>query len=103
MAAKAEAGESAFAFLAQGAIIQEIRVAGHNIVQSFPTPDLYRDAPFFGETIGRTTNRIKGAIIDNLNGRSYQLSANNGPNHLHGGDQGWGRRVFVGPETVDRK
>lgn len=94
--------ESAFTFLPRGAIIQEFKVGGHNIVQSFPTSELYQDAPFFGETIGRTANRIKNGRIDSLNGRSYQLAQNNGPNHLHGGTQGWGKKTFSGPHPVNR-
>lgn len=92
------------AFLPLGAIIQEFRVNGVNIVQNFPTTELYQkyNDPFFGETIGRVANRISGAKINNLNGRSYQLTANNGPNSLHGGKLGWGKRVFDGPTAVER-
>ena len=96
--------EPSFRFLPQGAIIQEFSVAGHNIVQSFPNEQLYRSLPdtfFFGETIGRTTNRIKNATIDDLNGRSYKLAQNNGPNSLHGGRIGFGKRIFEGPEAVN--
>jgi len=89
-------------FLAQGALIQEFKVQGHNIVQSFPRAELYIDAPYMGETIGRTSNRIKGAIIHSLNGRSYHLAQNNAPNSLHGGNIGFGKRVFKGPEPVER-
>ena len=91
-------------FLPLGAIIQEYRVNGINIVQNFPTAELYRryNEPYFGETIGRVANRISGARINHLNGRSYQLPANNGPNSLHGGKLGWGKRIFDGPSTVER-
>jgi aldose 1-epimerase len=91
-----------FSFLPQGAIIQEFKVHGHNIVQSFPRAELYTDAPYFGETIGRMSNRIKDATINSLNGRSYQLAQNNGPNSLHGGSAGFGKRLFKGPEPVER-
>jgi aldose 1-epimerase len=79
-------------------------VGGQNIVQNFPTAELYdkHNDPFFGETIGRVANRISGAKINNLNGRSYQLAANNGPNSLHGGVHGWGKRTFEGPKVVTR-
>jgi aldose 1-epimerase len=90
-----------FTFLPQGAIIQEFRVAGHNIVQSFSTAEQYRDAAFFGETIGRTTNRIKDGIIGNLNGRTLQLAQNDSGNHLHGGLEGWGKKIFAGPCSVN--
>lgn len=94
--------ESNFTFLPQGAIIQEFKVHGYNIVQSFADATLYQNAPYFGETIGRMSNRIKGATIDSLNGQSYKLAPNNGPNSLHGGQVGFGKRVFTGPEPVER-
>ena len=91
------------AFLPLGAIIQELRVGGINIVQGFPTQELYvsHNGPFFGETIGRVANRIKDAKIDSLNGgKTYALAANNGPNNLHGGVVGWGKKVWEGPAPV---
>ena len=94
--------ETNFSFLPLGALIQEFKVQGYNIVQSFPTADLYKDAPYFGETIGRTSNRIKNATIDSLNGKSYNLADNNAPNSLHGGDVGFGKRIFKGPFPEQR-
>lgn len=88
----------------QGALIKEFAVGGHNIVLDFPTPDLYKthNGPYFGETIGRVSNRIAKAQIHNLNGKSYQLAANDGPNCLHGGKVGWGKKDFDGPTKVER-
>jgi len=96
--------QSNFTFLPLGAIIQEFRVNGHNIVQNFATAELYKkyNDPYFGETIGRVANRISGAKIDDLNGRSWPLAANNGPNSLHGGLEGWGKKVFEGPIPMSR-
>lgn len=96
--------ESAFTFLAQGATIQEFNVDGHNIVLGFPEAKFYKshNAPYFGETIGRTTNRVKDAQIHNLNGKKYSLHANDGPNCLHGGAEGWGKKDFEGPVQVYR-
>ncbi|KAH6615941.1 galactose mutarotase-like domain-containing protein [Chaetomium sp. MPI-SDFR-AT-0129] len=90
-------------FLPLGAIIQELRVAGINIVQGFPEQSHYEshNDPFFGETIGRVANRIKNAQLDSLNGgQKYTLAANNGPNNLHGGVVGWGKKIWKGPTPV---
>ncbi|KAG9242695.1 galactose mutarotase-like domain-containing protein [Calycina marina] len=83
-------------FLPLGAIIQELNVNGVNIVQGFDTQDQYvkYNDPYFGETIGRVANRVGGAKIENLNGKSYQLAANDGANSLHGGPKGWGKQVW---------
>ncbi|KAJ5667966.1 Glycoside hydrolase-type carbohydrate-binding subgroup [Penicillium maclennaniae] len=87
-----------------GAIIQEFRVGGKNIVLGFPTQEHYEkyNTAHYGATIGRVANRIKNGLIHNLNGQEYQLTQNNGPNALHGGEKGWGKRVFDGPHTVKR-
>ncbi|KAK3720538.1 hypothetical protein LTR37_003587 [Vermiconidia calcicola] len=93
-----------FIFLPQGAIIQEFNVGGRNIVLGFPSAASYKTkySPFFGETIGRVANRVSGAKINDLNGKSYDLAANNGPNSLHGGAEGWGKKDFEGPSPVSR-
>ena len=53
--------ESAFTFLPLGAIIQEFKVGGINIVQGFRTQEDYvkYNTPHFGATIGRVANRLK--------------------------------------------
>jgi len=96
--------ESAFKFLAHGAAIQEFKVFDQNIVLGFPEAKFYKshNAPYFGETIGRTTNRVKNARLSSLNGRTYELQANESPNTLHGGAQGWGKQDFEGPNPVNR-
>jgi aldose 1-epimerase len=93
-------------FLPLGAIIQSLTVGGVNIVQGFPEQSLYvsHNDPFFGETIGRVANRIADATIKNLNGgKSYTLAKNNGPNNLHGGVVGWGKKIWNGPTPVGVK
>ena len=92
----------AFKFLSQGGIIQEFIVGGRNIVLGFESPEPYkhRSSQFFGENIGRVANRISGAKINSLNGKSYKLAVNNGPNTLHGGAEGWGKKDFTGPKKV---
>lgn len=95
--------DKAFTFLPLGAIIQKFSVGGTNIVQGFPTAELYKsyNAPYFGETIGRIANRTANGKFE-LNDKTYQLPVNNGPNSLHGGNLGWGKREFEGPTDVDR-
>jgi aldose 1-epimerase len=49
---------------------------------------------FFGAIIGRYANRIAKASFD-LNGTTYNLPANNGPNTLHGGPASYNCRVWA--------
>jgi aldose 1-epimerase len=54
---------------------------------------------YFGAIIGRYANRIANASFD-LNGHTYKLDANNGPNTLHGGYLGWNTAVWsASPST----
>lgn len=49
--------------------------------------------PKYGATCGRVAGRISNASFD-LNDKKYILEANNGPNCLHGGSQGFDRKVW---------
>jgi aldose 1-epimerase len=48
---------------------------------------------YFGATVGRVGNRIADATFE-LAGRRYELFANHGRHHLHGGRRGWDRWVW---------
>jgi aldose 1-epimerase len=52
---------------------------------------------YFGATIGRFGNRIANGKFT-LNGTTYHLPVNNGPNTLHGGTNAWNKQVWT-PKT----
>jgi aldose 1-epimerase len=66
-----------------------------DIVLGFDTLDGYlKQHPYFGAIVGRYGNRIaKGRF--SLNGKSYTLATNNGPNSLHGGLKGFDKQVWT--------
>jgi aldose 1-epimerase len=65
-----------------------------DVVLGFDSLDGYvKLNTYFGGTIGRYGNRIGGAKFV-LDGNTYTLPANNGPNTLHGGINGFNKRVW---------
>lgn len=85
--------------ISYGAIITSIRVpdrsgAMADVTLGFDTLDGYlKEHPFFGAVVGRYGNRI-GKATFTLDGKTYKLAANNGPNHLHGGVRGFDKYVW---------
>jgi len=81
-----------------GATLTELLVPGKagktNVVLGYDRLEPYlAGTPYFGATIGRVGNRIaKGRFT--LNGKTYALATNNGPNHLHGGNRGFDKVVW---------
>ena len=66
-----------------------------NIIQGHDNIDdvMASPEPFLSTLVGRYGNRIcKGKFT--LDGKEYNLSINNGPNHLHGGPTGFHARVW---------
>lgn len=82
-----------------GAILTELRVPDRsgkcsNVVLGFDNlADYLKGHPHFGATTGRVANRIAKARFT-LDGHDYQLAANNGPNHLHGGPKGFDKALW---------
>ncbi len=55
--------------------------------------DYLKTESYFGCVVGRFGNRIaKGKFT--LNGKTYSLATNNGVNHLHGGPEGFCKKVW---------
>ena len=57
--------------------------------------------PYMGVTVGRYANRIAGAAFA-LDGTTHRLSANDGPNCLHGGAEGFDARDWQVAESEPR-
>lgn len=68
-------------------------VLGHDQLQGY-----LDKSPYFGALVGRCANRIaKGKFT--LEGKTYTLAVNNGPNALHGGLKGFDKVVWK-PEVT---
>jgi aldose 1-epimerase len=93
-----------------GCIITSVQVPDRtgklaDVVLGYATLEGYlKDSPYFGAVVGRYGNRIaKGQFT--LDGKTYKLATNNGPNHLHGGNKGFDKVVWSatpknGPDGV---
>jgi aldose 1-epimerase len=87
------------AIITYGAILSELLVpdgAGKpaDVVLGFDDLKGYLGNPsYFGSNVGRVANRVaKGKFT--LDGKQYTLAINNGPNALHGGKQGFDKKVW---------
>jgi aldose 1-epimerase len=83
-----------------GGIITSIRTPDRDgvladIVLGFDSLAPYlKPHPSFGVTVGRYANRIAGARFE-IDGIEYRLAANNGPNHIHGGVEGFSKKLWA--------
>lgn len=77
-----------------GAIIKELLIRERNTVLGYNTLAEYEtDSYYLGAVIGRVAGRMPdGRLI--VSGQTYQLEQNNGNNHLHGGNQGFNKKVW---------
>jgi aldose 1-epimerase len=89
-----------------GAAIASIKTPDRNgrfddIVAGFETLAGYLTrSRLFGAIAGRYANRIANARFT-LDGTTYELAANNGKNHLHGGRRGFDKVVWNGRSFQD--
>jgi aldose 1-epimerase len=85
--------------MSYGAIVVSLKTPDRrgtfdDIVTGFDTLEGYvTRSRFFGAVAGRYANRIANARFT-LDGKTYELAANNGRNHLHGGRRGFDKVVW---------
>jgi aldose 1-epimerase len=90
-----------------GGIVTSLKVPDRNgklddVVLGFDNLEGYlKGHPYFGCIAGRYANRIaKGRFT--LDGKAYQLTVNNGDNHLHGGTTGFDKMVWTAREVKSK-
>lgn len=82
-----------------GGIITLLKVPDRNgrlvdVVLGFDEmEDYFTRSPFFGALVGRYANRIKAGIFE-LNGQTYHIPARSKGNALHGGTNGFDKKVM---------
>jgi aldose 1-epimerase len=90
---------SEVSIMTYGGIVQSLKVPDRHgvfadVVLGYDNVDGYvKVTPYFGALIGRYGNRIGGGKFT-LDGKTYQLATNNGPNSLHGGVKGFDKVVW---------
>lgn len=87
-------GELKMDVITYGAAIQNLTFRDRRMVLGLNSAADYENhSPHFGAIAGRVANRIADGRME-IAGKSYQLDINEGPNHLHGGKKGFGKRIW---------
>lgn len=68
-------------------------VLGFDDFQGYVNEDYLKNYPYFGAIIGRYANRIKAGRFS-IDDNDYQLAQNNGEDCLHGGKEGFDRKIW---------
>ncbi len=83
-----------------GAILTRLVYNGIDVVLGYDNFDEYIDnADYMGAIIGRNSNVIESSEFT-LNGKTYKLFANDKKNNLHGGKEGFNKKIW-NTECVD--
>ncbi|MEM8872570.1 MAG: aldose epimerase family protein [Pseudomonadota bacterium] len=94
-----ESGDARIAVMNYGCVIRDWQVPADNgdpvhCILGFDSFDPYPEhSKSFGILAGRVANRTARGRFT-LDGQEYHLPVNNGPNHLHGGPEGLGKRLW---------
>lgn len=86
--------------MSYGATLMRVETADRNgqianLVTTCPSLEQWLACgSFFGSTVGRFANRIAQGRFS-IDGREFRLATNNGPNHLHGGPQGFDKKNWT--------
>ncbi|TMR10397.1 galactose mutarotase [Nonomuraea turkmeniaca] len=87
--------------LTLGAIVRSLEVSGRNVVLGLDSVEDYLiRSRYFGAVVGRYGNRIAYGRFT-LDGVDHQLPINNGVNSLHGGIEGFDRKVWTIQDRTD--
>jgi aldose 1-epimerase len=100
-------GKAEVRLISFGARVQSIKVpdrtgAMGDVALGFNTIAEYEadKSTYVGSIVGRYGNRLAGGKFS-LDGKSYQVPLNNGPNSLHGGTVGFDRAVWEARQVAD--
>src|SRR3954451_435772 len=83
-----------------GATVHRLEVTGgdgvrRNVTLNHDSAAAYLESTtYFGATVGRYANRIAGGRFE-LDGEAIQVGVNDRGNHLHGGPDGFNRRLWT--------
>ncbi|QDV66137.1 aldose epimerase family protein [Crateriforma conspicua] len=75
-------------------------VCGFDTLDGYFSEEYKTNSPYFGCLVGRYAARIKDGRFE-LDGKTYQLATNDGPNHLHGGVRGFDKRLWDVIDTTE--
>ncbi len=97
-----------FSAITYGAVIRKLMVKDKDgelkdVVLGYDSVENYeKDDTYLGAVVGRCANRIGNAAFK-LNGQIYKVDANDNENHLHGGFDGYDKRVWEAETFTDER